>query len=1838
MKREIYSLLLTALLGMTGMIGFTGQVWAQDVPEPTAQWNFNNADDLMAPNKGSLKMIPAVTNSNFIEVSTLSDADITQTDGPTNDNPAIMVPATSALKVERAEGAQGSESYTIVMDMKVLDAVNYNGLFQTSETNSDDGDLFIYKHQIGMSAMGGYFGKIRNNIWYRVAMSNSDGQVKVYVNGDLLITTASQDRWKIGPWGFYLFCDEDGEKVDTYVSGVTFWETALTDEQVSALGGIEQPEIVPVEIASAEDLIAFADFVNEGNDDAYAVLTADITLTEPWETPIGIDGAPFAGNFDGQGHTISGLQGTSQGKFGLFGYIRTATVKNFSINGTISAEAAHGTGAIGWSETSSISNVHSSLVIDVPVGDVHHVGGVVGSAQYHNRITGCTFDGSMTVAPGNSDNFAGIAGYMAEDTLVYCANYGTITFADQGCSAGGITGYLNNTGGVLIGCLNTGAVSWDEVEGTPTNGGAIIGRLNSNYTIANIQHNYYLQGSANTAFGSKTLPETSATTFTEDKIASGELCYMLNGDQTSIGWYQTIGTDDAPVLDSTHGQVYMMGRLHCNGDAYEDSFFTNDYSTAEQDDHNIVDGFCDYCGLFDETYLTPNADGFFEIANAKQLIWFENYVNKGNLEANAILTDDIDFADLMSEEDDPDETEIEWTPIGDWGATRGFSSAGFKGHFDGQGHTIKHLNATSKQNYFGLFGVISTDCLIENFDIYGEYNTKYQYAGSVAAYARDDRPTIRNVHSFVNIHNSYAGGRQGGILGGVLTTTYKTTVENCTYSGTLDGNDAGGSGNYGGIIGYVNNNGATVADITNCLFDGQVINTNSAPGTCTFGGFVGYSNGGVVTIKNGLSIGTVESTVWGMFFGAVKSTKSSLPNCYYMGDIINGSASTVTLTATETNTSELASGEICWKLNGESFIDVVWHQVLDEQNYPVPYGDEGVIYQTNNGDYKCISNDPESLADFINDIVTNETEFLEDLIAYQVLIDAYKAEVESWEEIETLEEFFEAYQAAAGLKESVQVSAGNYAAYMQTCADAARYIEENSLQGETTDILNTYLEDDVEPSETTYPNGSYVYILDNLNLDDEAILAEIEFVNQMLEAAVAADGIMPGNEISRLFTNTSFAAAFEGWTTENDGIAFSNGGTTDVMPIVRGLGNGTFSVSQTKDNLPNGIYMMTTNAMFRAGSDVYSKFYAGQVFMNSNVNYVMTPGEDVLPEDEAEEGVNYLSSDILYEGEVTGYVPNGMTGCSYAFNSGRYENFCATTVTDGTLTIGVRSLGTGLDSDWLPFSNMHIFYLGTAEEADEALTEVLEGYVDRAQVILDFEHSLDDTDFAQYPNISEELRGQLEEAVLAAEDPEDKMALINTFSDLFNQIHACRRAYIAMLDAAYKLYELLDGLDAAGLVSPDDYDYWDAEWQGAQGYFDEGSVTTEEALAIADKLSNANLISLDIVDDVYQLATAEDVRVFAALVNCGFNTVKAVLTDDIDMSDIIDEGFEPIGSASTPFQGEFDGQNHKITNFGQYIQEEGEENGYYTLNFSGGKQGFFGYIKNATLKNFSIDGAFDYDSGNGYGAIGWAEGSTFINIHSSLKIGSAAVTSHIGGICGSLREGSKAYNCSFSGTITDTHGSHDCLGGIGGYSNENCRYENCANYGTISFTASNAYAGGICGYVNNDSFVGIFNCLNVGNDKLASGGTPTYSGAIVGRLRSHANSKFENNYWLTGSAARAYGENSAAATAVTAAQLASGEICYKLNGDQSEINWFQTLPNAADATIVADPYPVLFGDHLVVWPSAFGGYTNNEADDIHDIKVAESAENGAIFNLAGQRLQKMQKGINIVNGKKILVK
>ena len=433
-----------------------------------------------------------------------------------------------------------------------------------------------------------------------------------------------------------------------------------------------------------------------------------------------------------------------------------------------------------------------------------------------------------------------------------------------------------------------------------------------------------------------------------------------------------------------------------------------------------------------------------------------------------------------------------------------------------------------------------------------------------------------------------------------------------------------------------------------------------------------------------------------------------------------------------------------------------------------------------------------------------------------------------------------------------------------------------------------------------------------------------------------------------------------------------------------------------------------------------------------------------------------------------------------------------------------------------------------------------------------------------------------------------------------------------------------------------------------RAYSDHSPVIVKLSI-LKSEMEELNADPLPMVDDVYQISSPKDLQAFAYIVNgyAGYtqNTAaKAVLTNDIDMSEI--GHWRPIGTTSSPFSGTFDGQGHQIS-------------GFSLANVSEAKYGLFGYVKNADIRNFSINGSITCNSGaSGVGVVGWSEGSTMTGIHSSLDIATTMTDiHHVGGVCGSLRTGSTASGCSFSGTLTDTADNQDCLGGIGGYSNERCLYENCVNYGTVSFTGTNSLAGGILGYVNNKYFNGVKNCLNIGSVQMADGTVPNNSGAIIGAARSFEASTIENNYWLEGSAARISGENTIDGTVVTAAQLEDGDICYALNGDQTNINWYQTLNT--------DIYPTLDATHEQVYYNQTKNFYYNLVNGEVGIKSPINVQctmydvQCPVYNLTGQRIANPQstihnpqssihnpqspihnphlnRGIYIVNGRKVL--
>ena len=266
----------------------------------------------------------------------------------------------------------------------------------------------------------------------------------------------------------------------------------------------------PYQIGTAEQLKRFRDIVNGSNGQtqncgACAVLTAAIDLNnEPW-TPIGnfTEGNQiyYEGTFDGNGHTISGLNVTGNFKYaGLFGAVKDGTIKNLTVAGNVSP-----------------SNIQ------------HIVGSIVGYAS-NAAIENCSNHCSVT--GHTADIVGGIAGFNVDDAkIIDCYNVGTICSAEFVEVGGGIVGH--NTG-TISNCYNVGTVSIPN----STSVGEIVG---NNY--GTVENCYHLAGTNLNAVGQNN--SNGNITKTESKTAANfangtVLNLLINGRADSEHpWYET---------------------------------------------------------------------------------------------------------------------------------------------------------------------------------------------------------------------------------------------------------------------------------------------------------------------------------------------------------------------------------------------------------------------------------------------------------------------------------------------------------------------------------------------------------------------------------------------------------------------------------------------------------------------------------------------------------------------------------------------------------------------------------------------------------------------------------------------------------------------------------------------------------------------------------------------------------------------------------------------------------------------------------------------------------------------------------------------------------------------------------------------------------------------------------------------------------------------------------------------------------------------------------------------------------------------------------------------------
>lgn len=179
-------------------------------------------------------------------------------------------------------------------------------------------------------------------------------------------------------------------------------------------------------ISTLEELKAFRDEVNAGNTfkGETIELANDIDLGgEDW-TPIGhYQGGSFNGTFNGNGHTIKGLnignQSYSRGT-GFFGETFTAVIKDLTIEGNINT-------------------------------NTDYVGGIVGHG--YATITNCNFIGSIRTSSYQVGGIAGSGGF----TITNCTVDGNISGASW---VGGIVGNCQD-GGAYTNCYVKGEISAD---------------------------------------------------------------------------------------------------------------------------------------------------------------------------------------------------------------------------------------------------------------------------------------------------------------------------------------------------------------------------------------------------------------------------------------------------------------------------------------------------------------------------------------------------------------------------------------------------------------------------------------------------------------------------------------------------------------------------------------------------------------------------------------------------------------------------------------------------------------------------------------------------------------------------------------------------------------------------------------------------------------------------------------------------------------------------------------------------------------------------------------------------------------------------------------------------------------------------------------------------------------------------------------------------------------------------------------------------------------------------------------------------------------------------------
>ncbi len=301
--------------------------------------------------------------------------------------------------------------------------------------------------------------------------------------------------------------------------------------------------------------------------------------------PIGSMSSPFCGNFDGKGHTVSGLfANTRLDNQGLFGYVKDATITGVHVENSYISGGAYCASVVGKALRSEISYCSAQAYVFGDGGCAGIVGGLEESSISRSR--------SVCVI-GAVNNVGGIAGYSTGNISDCYSRSGL--FAINACA--GIVSYAGD--GSVERCYFAGSTF------NPSSMSPICGAGNASVRLC-----YFLQSSMPTYTGG----------FTEEQMRSSKSfagfdfssVWTMNSAQ-SCGYPGLLNLDKAPhehefdnACDtSCNSCEYIREAAHKYTDSY--GYDTNDHfktcvickHTDEKSPHvwaSPCDTDCDVCG------------------------------------------------------------------------------------------------------------------------------------------------------------------------------------------------------------------------------------------------------------------------------------------------------------------------------------------------------------------------------------------------------------------------------------------------------------------------------------------------------------------------------------------------------------------------------------------------------------------------------------------------------------------------------------------------------------------------------------------------------------------------------------------------------------------------------------------------------------------------------------------------------------------------------------------------------------------------------------------------------------------------------------------------------------------------------------------------------------------------------------------------------------------------------------------------------------------------------------------------------------------------------------------